>query len=102
MKKIHHILITIVCISVVVLSFVAVRVFDIKDMTTSKGEIVNYNDGWTLKRPDGSELCIDELPYSEPSKAGEIYYLNKTISKDDAGKAIRFLSADKIISVSLD
>lgn len=102
MKKIHHILISIVCLSVLALCFVAVRVFDIKDMTTSKGEITDFNDGWTLERPDGTTLNIDELPYSEPSKAGEIYYLNKTISKDDAGKTIRFLSADKILSVSLD
>ena len=102
MKKIHHILISIVCLSVLALCFVAVRVFDIKDMTTSKGEITDFNDGWTLERPDGTTLNIDELPYSEPSKAGDVYYLNKTISKDDAGKTIRFLSADKILSVSLD
>lgn len=102
MKKINRLLILIMMVIVFVLCFMAVNVFDIKDMTTSNGEINDYNDGWTLVRPDGTEIQIAALPYSEPSKAGDVYYLNKQIDKDDAGKTIRFLSADKILSISLD
>lgn len=102
MKKINHVIISIILLFIAVVCFMAVAIFDIKDMTTSKGEIYDYNDGWTLVRPNGSEEVIGKLPYSEPSKAGDIYHLNKHIKEEDKGKTIRFLSADKIISVSLD
>ncbi|MDO4965399.1 MAG: ATP-binding protein, partial [Lachnospiraceae bacterium] len=62
----------------------------------------DYSTGWTLVRPDGSTEVIDMLPYSEPSKAGEVFYLNKQMHESDAGKTIRFLSADKNLSITLD
>lgn len=102
MKKINNILITIILLIVCLLCFAAVRVFNIEDMTTSKGDISDFNDGWTLVRPDGSSEDIEMLPYSEPSTAGDVYYLNKQIYPYDAGNTIRFLSADKMLSVSLD
>lgn len=102
MKKINNIIILLVLLLACGVCFVATKVFDIKDMTASKGDIYDYNDGWTLVRPDGSEQVIDELPYSEPSNAGDVFYLNKKLSKEDAGQTIRFLSADKVLSVSVD
>lgn len=102
MKKINHVLISIVLLLSLIVCFASIKVFDIKDMTTSKGDIYDYNDGWTLVRPDGSEINIGTLPYSEPSEAGAVYYLNKQIDLEDAGKTIRFLSADKLLSVELD
>ena len=102
MKKVNHLLTAIMVLIVIVLSYIAVSVFDIKDMTTSKGEIFSYDNGWTLVRPDKSREVIDSLPYTEPSKAEDIYYLNKHIDAKDGGKTIRFLSADKNLVVTLD
>ena len=102
MKKVDHILISLMLIAICICCFFAIKVFDIKDMTTSKGDICEYDEGWTLVRPDGSEYEINSIPYSEPSKAGDVYYLNKQLDTFAAGKTIRFLSADKIISVKLD
>ena len=102
MKKIHHIIVSLIFIAIIAICFLSVKIFDIKDMTTSRGEIEDYNDGWTLVRPNGSEEVINLLPYNEPSAAGDVYYLNKHINEADAGKTIRFLSADKLLSVSLN
>ena len=102
MRKINYILITIILLLVCATCYMAVGVFDIKDMTASNGTITEFNDGWTLVRPDGTEVEIATLPYSEPSKAGDVYYLNKKLNKGDAGNTIRFLSADKLLSISLD
>ena len=102
MKKIDHIIISCMLLAIVIVCFMSVYVFDIKDMTTSKGEIYDYNYDWTLVRPDGSELAINTLPYSEPSEPDTVYYLNKKIDKYDGGKTIRFLSADKVLSVTLN
>lgn len=102
MKKINHIVISLMFVFVIAICFIAINVFDIKDMTTSKGEIYDYSEGWTLVRPDGTEKIIERLPYNEPSKAGEIYYLKKKISAEDGGKTVRFLSADKELSITLD
>ena len=102
MKKVNHLLTAIMVLIVIVLSYIAVSVFDITDMTTSKGEIFSYDNGWTLVRPDKSREVIDSLPYTEPSKAEDIYYLNKHIDAKDGGKTIRFLSADKNLVVTLD
>lgn len=102
MKKANHLISIAMILFVVFLSYMAVNVFDIKDMTTSKGVIFNYNNGWTLVRPDGSEVEIDRLPYSEPSKAGDVYYLNKKLNHLDGGNTIRFLSADKLLTITLN
>ena len=102
MKKIDHLLTTIMLLIVFILCYMAVSIFDIKDMTTSKGDIFSFDTGWTLVRPDGTEVAIDTLPYTEPSKAGDVFYLNKHIDESVAGKTIRFLSADKNLVVTLD
>lgn len=102
MKKLYNVLITVALIVVIFLCFLATHVFDIKDMTAANGDISDYNTGWVLVRPDGTEENIIELPYSEPSKAGEVFYLNRQLNQKDAGNTIRFLSADKLLSVSLD
>lgn len=102
MNKINHIITSVLVLIVAVLCFMAVKVFDIKDMTTSKGGVFDYNNGWVLVRPDGSEEAVGELPYSEPSKAGDVYYLVKQLEANDAGQTIRFLSADKKLQVTLD
>lgn len=102
MKKINHIIISFVMLFVLFMCFMSIKIFDIKDMTASKGEIYDYNEGWTLVRPDGTQQPIDVLPYSEPSQALDVYFLNKHIEDVDAGKTIRFLSADKVLSITLD
>ena len=102
MKKLNHLIIFFMLAAVFALCFVSVNKFNIVDMTTSKGRMYDYNEGWTLVRPDGSEYEIPKLPYSEPSKAGDVYYLNKQLISYDAGNTIRFLSADKMLRITLD
>ena len=80
----------------------AVFVFKIKDMTAANGEIYDFNEGWVLSRPDGSLTEIESLPYTEPSKAHEVYAIENVIPDEYRGMTISFLSADKELSVSVD
>lgn len=101
MRKYHFLTIGIF-ISVFIICSAAIFAFDIKDMTAAKGTIDDFNDGWSLVRPDGLRVDIESLPYSEPSKAGEVFFLEKTIDNKYAGLTMRFLSADKNLVVRLD
>ena len=101
MKKYHFLtcILTAVCIMI---CLSAVFVFKIKDMTAANGEIYDFNEGWVLSRPDGSLTEIESLPYTEPSKAHEVYAIENVIPDEYRGMTISFLSADKELSVSVD
>lgn len=101
MKKYHHIIILSIMIMLFVVSALPICAFKITDMTIAQGEVRDFNDGWTLERPDGTKVEIESLPYIEQSKAGQVYVLSKKLSQEDAGKTLRFLSADKNLSISL-
>lgn len=101
MKK-YHFLTGIIVTTSIILCFMAVFVFGIKDMTVAKGEIKDFNGGWTFVRPDGSEAKIEALPYSEPSKAGEVFAIENVIPEEFKGKTMSFLSADKELRVFVD
>lgn len=83
------------------LVFVAVS-FKVDDMTLSKGEVYDFNNGWELYRQDGEGIAIDELPYLGESDAGELLILENTIPKEYFGMTMSFLSADKTLKVWLD
>lgn len=101
MKR-YHIYTGIISAICVVLCLMTIFVFKIKDMTAAKGEINDFNTGWTIVRPDGSSSEIEELPYSEPSKAYEVFAIENTIPEEYRGKTISFLSADKELRVFVD
>lgn len=102
MKKYQHLIFIAVLVAVLLFCMIPIFVFEIKDMTIAQGQVYDFNDGWELTRPDGTKIQIDRLPYNEKSNPGEVYTLSKTIDALCAGKTLRFLSADKTLSVSLD
>lgn len=101
MKK-YHVIMFSLFIAMLLICTVAVVGFNIKDMTVAQGQVEDFNYGWRLERPNGSSINIASLPYSEPSKAEDVYYLIKDIDSSVAGKTLRFLSADKNLSVSIN
>jgi len=101
MRK-YHILTCILTAICIILCFMTVYVFKIKDMTAAKGELYDFNSGWTLVRPDGSRSEIESLPYSEPSNAYELFTIENTIPEEFRGMTISFLSADKELRIYVD
>ncbi len=83
------------------LIFVA-AVFKVDDMTLSKGEVFDFNTDWTMIRPDGERLYLEELPYLGKSEPGELIVLEQTIPMEYFGKTMAFLSADKELKVWMD
>ncbi|MBU5477951.1 response regulator [Eubacterium sp. MSJ-13] len=86
----------------IIVLLVVVANSNVDNMTLSKGEIYDFNSGWTITREDGSSKKIKSLPYSEKSKAGEKIILSNTIPKKYSGMTMSFLSADKQFRVTID
>lgn len=80
----------------------AVVSFRVDDMTLVKGEVFDFNSGWTLTCGDGEAFGIDTLPYAGTSGAYETVALENTIPKEFAGLTMKFLTADKEIRVLID
>ena len=96
-KKVWFVL----ALDLLLLIFVAVF-FKVDDMTLSKGEVITFNEDWTLTWPEGESLLIEELPYLGQSEPGEVLILEKTIPQQYFGKTMAFLSADKQFKVWMD
>lgn len=75
--------------------------FKVDDTTLYKGDIDEFNTGWTLVRADGSEESI-ELPYYEECAADTIVTIKNVIPEKYWGKTISFLTADKNVRVYID
>ena len=88
-------------LDLLLLIFVAV-VFKVDDMTLSKGEVIAFDEDWTLTWPNGESLLIEELPYLGQSEPGDVLVLEKTIPQEYFGKTMAFLSADKQLKVWMD
>ena len=101
MKILKKLIWVALAIELIVLLVVVIN-SNVDNMTLSKGEIYNFNTGWTITRQDGSYQKIKSLPYSEKSKAGEKIILSNTISKKYSGMTMSFLSADKQFRVTID
>ena len=101
MKYFQKIVWFVLAFSLVLLIFVAVM-FRVDDMTLSKGEVYEFNEGWVLTWPDGSNLQIQELPYLGKSMPEEQVILEHTIPKEYFGMTMAFLSADKVLRVWMD
>lgn len=91
----------VLALDLLLLIFVA-AFFHVDDMTLSKGEVIAFNEDWTLTWPDGESFLIEELPYLGQSEPGEVLVLEKTIPQEYFGKTMAFLSADKQFKVWMD
>lgn len=101
MKILKKLIWVALAIEIIVLLVVVIN-SNVDNMTLSKGEIYDFNTGWTINRQDGSSQKIKSLPYSEKSKAGEKIILSNTIPKKYSGMTMSFLSADKQFRVTID
>lgn len=101
MKILKKLIWVALAIEIIVLLVVVIN-SNVDNMTLSKGEIYDFNTGWTITRQDGSSQKIKSLPYSEKSKAGEKIILSNTIPKKYRGMTMSFLSADKQFRVTID
>ena len=101
MKYYQKIVWFVLIFNLVLLLFVAVA-FQVDDMTLSKGEVFDFNTGWTLSWPDGTKLDIRELPYMGESMPEEELILSNTIPEKYYGMTMAFLSADKVLKVWMD
>ena len=101
MKHFQKIVWFVLAFNLILLLFVAVT-FQVDDMTLSKGEVYEFNNGWTLTWPDGESLVIEELPYLGNSMPEERMVLENTIPQEYFGKTMAFLSADKVLKVWMD
>lgn len=85
-----------------ILAVYAVVTFEVDDMTLVKGEVYDFNTGWTVYREDGKQIAVDCLPYTDTSTAGEMVVMENTVPKEFAGLTMRFLTADKQFRVLVD
>ncbi len=85
----------------ILLIYVA-AVFQVDDMTLSKGEVTAMNHGWKLIRENGETVLLEELPYTGNSSRQEKLILEHMIPEKYFGKTLAFLSADQIIEVWMD
>lgn len=86
---------------IAILAFVAIM-FKVDDMTLSKGDIYEFNEGWVLTGENGEAIHIEKLPYLGHSERDEVVIFENTIPEEYFGKTMAFLSADKEIKVWMD
>lgn len=80
----------------------AVVEFEVDDMTLSKGDVYQFNEGWKLTGEDGSSQILQELPFSGSSRPGEKLVMENSIPEEFWGMSMSFLSADKVLTVFID
>ena len=86
MKHFRKILWMILAIHIVLI-LVVVFGFKVDDMTLSKGEVKDFNEGWKMTwQKDGKSIEIEELPYLGESVPNETLILENTIPKEYFGK----------------
>lgn len=71
-------------------------------MTLAKGEMQPFNTGWVMIREDGTKTELQELPYYSTSRPNEKIVIQNTIPREYLGKTMTFLSADKILRITVD
>ncbi len=101
MKKMDKLIWVISFAYICIIAFVLL-VFHVDDKTISKGNIYDFNSGWTMLMDDGNVYEIESLPFSVPSSANELVIIENTIPREYAGLTLSFLSADKTLRVILD
>lgn len=84
------------------LSICVITTFQVDDMTLTKGDIADFNTGWTLYREDGTSEAIESLPYAGKSREYDTIVLENTIPKEFAGRTMRFATEDTQFKVFVD
>lgn len=74
----------------------------VDDMTLGKGQVQSFNTGWTMVRGDHTKTEIPQLPYYSTSQPNEKIVIENTIPKEYWGKTLTFLSADKVLKITVD
>lgn len=72
------------------------------DVTLSKGEVYDFNEGWTVIWEDGTVRENVTLPYNGKSEKNQRVTIENTIPEEYHGCTIHFLSTDKIIRAYID
>lgn len=101
MKTIKRILIAVNIINIAILVYALVS-FNVDDMTLLKGEVYDFNEGWTVIWEDGTVKKDVELPYHGKSEKNQMVTMENTIPEEFYGKTIYFLSADKTVRAYID
>ncbi|MDD6572165.1 MAG: ATP-binding protein [Thermoflexaceae bacterium] len=101
MKKYNKFIWAIFFIQLAVMAIV-LKTARVDDMTLAKGKVQSFNTGWVLIREDGTETDLQELPYNTTSRPNEKVVIKNTIPREFWGETITFLSADKILKLTVD
>ncbi len=101
MKRLKQAVWLVVALQMILVIYVAAS-FKVDDMTLVKGEVFDFNTGWTVCREDGRRVEAVSLPYTDTSDAYETVVMENTIPKEFAGLTMRFLTADKQFRVLVD
>ena len=101
MKYFKKIVWFVLLLNIIMLVYVVTN-FRVDDMTLSRGEVYDFNENWTLMWQDGNTIVIDELPYLGESNAKEHLVMSNMIPKEYWGMTMSFLSADKVLRVTID
>ncbi len=101
MKRLKQAVWLVVALQMILVIYVAAS-FKVDDMTLVKGDVFDFNTGWTVCREDGRRIEAVSLPYTDTSNAYETVIIENTIPKEFAGLTMRFLTADKQFRVFVD
>ena len=101
-KKYHKVIIWTLFFVQMILIAVVLLTAKVDDVTLAKGEVQSFNTGWILVREDGTQTNLEELPYNTVSRPNERIVIKNTIPGEYLGKTMTFLSADKILNITVD
>ena len=101
MKKYYRVIWTIFFIQMLMI-LVVVGTSKVDDVTLAKGSVHPFNTGWELVREDGTRTALPKLPYNTTSNPNERVVIENTIPREFMGKTLTFLSADKMLRITVD
>lgn len=99
-KRYRQVLGGIILLHIVIMLLVGIF-FKADDASMTRGEIIDFNRGWTCTGGDGT-APIEELPYRGDSASGETVILERQIPAKYMGRTLFFSSAEKELSIRVD
>ena len=76
MKKLKNTAWLVVALQIILVVYVVVA-FEVDNMALVKGEVHDFNTGWTVCREDGRRIEVPCLPYADKSSAYEMVVMEK-------------------------
>lgn len=101
MKKYYKVIWAIFFIQLLVIAIV-LKTAKVDDTTLAKGKVQSFNTGWVLIRDNGTKTDLQKLPYNGTSQPNEKIVIKNTIPREYWGETLAFLSADKVLKVTVD